>query len=514
MESVTINSSLKKRNSLFIILSFLLFIGIAVINISFHEMWRDELQALMIAGESYSFSELFTNTNFEYSPLLWHACLYLLRNLPNPILVLKILNLIIVATTIYVFLKFSPFTKLQKLLFSLGYFPLYEYGTISRNHSLNILFIFLFCVFFKPKQKNYLLISLILFLLCQVNLLSLVIAAILIATLLFDYLLSKKLYSERGLTFIKKIEICISSIIILSAFLTSFISARTIKMTVHILKQAVNFKSIANASIIIWRSYVPIPKINYNFWNSNIIDSNTAQIILSILLFSLVIIFLHRKPIACFLYTLGTSLLVFSLGKIYYYSSDTFHFIRYEGYAYILLVICFWIESYYYTTNLSIGYPGGLTKICNKSRNIFLTTILAIHFTIGMVASLTEWFHPFSASKDVANFIKKNNMGNLLMAGDWDFSVSAISFYLNKKIYYPRSDTFGSYIIWNNERKIKNNRDDIDFYTKIREFKKTKKEDILLLMTYELDDSKIPIKKIKEFTQSIVDDERYYLYLY
>lgn len=514
MRFTVINSFLLKRSSLFVTLSFLLFIGIAIINISTHEMWRDELQALMITKESHSLSELFANAKFEYSPLLWHICLYLFRNLPNQIVILKILNLIIIATAIYLFLRFSPFTKLQKLLFSLGYFPLYEYGTISRNYSLSILLIFLFCVFFKPKQKNYLLLSWILFLLCQVNLLSLVIVIILTAALLLDYLLLKRSDHKERAIFPKKNVICISLIIILSGLFISLLSARFIDGAIYTLKEDVNVKSAADAITMIWRSYMPIPKISYNFWNSNIINNVATQVILSILLYFLVIIILCKKPVVSFLYTLGTSFLVFSFWKSYSCSPNRLQFLRYEGYAYILLVICFWVEKYYSENNLPMQLPKVLIKISTKYKNIFFTTILLIHFAIGIGVSLVEWRYPFSASKETANFIKKNNMVNLLMAGDWDFSASVISFYLNKKIYYPRNDDFGSYIVWNDERMAKTNKDDIDFYKKIMVLKQQKKEDILLLMSYELDGSKIPTKKIKEFKKSMVDDEKYFLYLY
>src|SRR5690242_13054728 len=41
-----------------------------------HVMWRDELQAWMIARESHSLAELFYNARYEGHPALWFLLLY------------------------------------------------------------------------------------------------------------------------------------------------------------------------------------------------------------------------------------------------------------------------------------------------------------------------------------------------------------------------------------------------------------------------------------------------------
>ena len=41
-----------------------------------HEMWRDELQAWLLARDSISITELFQNLKYEGHPGLWHLLLY------------------------------------------------------------------------------------------------------------------------------------------------------------------------------------------------------------------------------------------------------------------------------------------------------------------------------------------------------------------------------------------------------------------------------------------------------
>ena len=49
---------------------------IAFFLIQSHEMWRDELQAWLLARDSISITELFQNLKYEGHPGLWHLLLY------------------------------------------------------------------------------------------------------------------------------------------------------------------------------------------------------------------------------------------------------------------------------------------------------------------------------------------------------------------------------------------------------------------------------------------------------
>lgn len=80
------------------------------------------------------------------------------------------------------------FSKQQKLLFSLGYLPFYEYTLISRNYSLGILAIFCFCTYFETRRKNYIPLALILAFMANTNAYCLMISVSLALTLVFDHL--------------------------------------------------------------------------------------------------------------------------------------------------------------------------------------------------------------------------------------------------------------------------------------------------------------------------------------
>ena len=120
-------------NAGFLLLAVLVFFFLGLVLLLRHEMWQDEWQAWLLAKESLSLPELFRNLRYEGHPGLWHLGLYLVsRVTPDP-LGMQLLHLLVATASVYVFLRYSPFTRLQKILFILGYFPFYEYAVISRN---------------------------------------------------------------------------------------------------------------------------------------------------------------------------------------------------------------------------------------------------------------------------------------------------------------------------------------------------------------------------------------------
>jgi hypothetical protein len=66
--------------------------------------------------------------------------------------------------------------------------------------------------------------------------------------------------------------------------------------------------------------------------------------------------------------------------------------------------------------------------------------------------------YKFTPSRQVANYIKQNKIDTIPIFGITDFTVSPLSSYLDKKIYYPQMSDTGSFIIWSKKRK-----DNMDF---------------------------------------------------
>ena len=92
----------------------------------YHEMWRDEIQAWLLARDSTGPIDLLSHMKYEGHPPLWHLLLMPLTWITHAPESMQVVHLLIAATTVFLFARYSPFTPLQKILFSFGYFVLYE----------------------------------------------------------------------------------------------------------------------------------------------------------------------------------------------------------------------------------------------------------------------------------------------------------------------------------------------------------------------------------------------------
>ncbi|MCK4401189.1 hypothetical protein KAW08_02645 [bacterium] len=493
------------NNSIFTGLLVLSFLCIGLLNILTHEMWRDELQAWLIAKDSVSILNLFDNLKYEGHPALWHICLYFISRFTAQPIVMQFFHLLLAATTIYIFTRFSPFTKLQKTLFIFGYFPLYEYAAISRNYAMGVLFIFCFCAVFRTRTKNYIVLSCILFLLAQTSVYGLMISICFGCTLIMEYVFDRNLRKSLRA---RRTELIISiAIFILGIIGSVFQLMQPIDSGGRIWGISIDPRRISHVIAIPWKAYIPIPEfMNTEFIASTILPSRIPAAALSIILLCFSFLLFARKHVVAFLYTSATiGLLIFS-----YF----IHFgeLRHHGHLFILFIACLWISDYYTDIKLKSWLFNNLAGFCKKHKNRFIVGILSIHLIFGLAASGVDWFYPFSAGKETAKFIKDKQMDNMLMLGDMDFPASVVAGYLNRKIYYTQSNKFGSFIIWNNKRGDHSTH---KILKKAQELTQQRKEDILLIMNYELDISSAlnPIVKIKEFKKSIVPNEKYYLYL-
>ena len=80
-----------------------------------HEMWRDEMQAWLIARDAPSVFELFTILKkYEGHPSVWHLGLYVLQFFTNSPIIMQVYHLIIATATIYVFRKVLSVHALAK----------------------------------------------------------------------------------------------------------------------------------------------------------------------------------------------------------------------------------------------------------------------------------------------------------------------------------------------------------------------------------------------------------------
>ena len=134
------------------ILILALFLGVCALTIPFHELWSDEAQAWILARDNSLWLLFRYRLHYEGAPGLWHFILKLLQHLSMPYPALPWAGAVFAAAGIAVFLRWSPFPLLLRILLPFTFFLQYQYAVIARPYVLFPLLAFSLCaLFYRPR---------------------------------------------------------------------------------------------------------------------------------------------------------------------------------------------------------------------------------------------------------------------------------------------------------------------------------------------------------------------------
>jgi len=174
-----------------------------------------------------------------------------------------------------------------------------------------------------------------------------------------------------------------------------------------------------------------------------------------------------------------------------------------------MFIACLWLS--YYCKPLLTKHGLKFLVFVNKYKEHFIVVILISQTIAGGIAVATDWYLPFSASKEVATYIKKNHMEDMLITGDKDWALIPVAGYLDKRVFYLSADRMGTFIVFDSKRKKQ--MDTQVVLEKTMELRNKYKKDVLLILNYKPRIDLDGLSYIGRFTTSIVHDERYYLYV-
>ncbi|WP_218081781.1 hypothetical protein [Anthocerotibacter panamensis] len=496
-----------------LVLAFLIVGGFGMLH---HELWSDEILAWIFARDSASLDELYRNLRYEAHPLLWYLGLYGITPFTHNPAYMQVFHLGIATLAVAFFTHWAPFTRLQKILFAFSYFPLYEYGMLSRNYGLGMLFLFLFCMLFETRKRSYLPLALVLVLLANTSIYGLMLSFALELTLVFEIFMERdistlalsRLTNVLSSGFIAGLGMVGSALQMIRPFDPKAAAGWNTNNVLEVTPGLDPFFAL-KVFAALWQSYVPIPNFStYQFWNTNFLYNNLALLkplvlLLSLGLFLAAIMLFRRRPVVLFLYLLGTfEMLVFMYLK--YYGS-----IRHFGHLFILFMVCLWLGSFYTPKEQT---EGTFRKLIEQYKTRFITLILSTQFIAGAIAYTIDLANPFSGGQAAANFIQSRHLEHTFIVAS-DLIGPPLSGYLDRKIYYPDSERLGTFVLVN-RRYISNETIATRGYQLARE----RKTPVLLILNKAM--GKLPTKvsvgfqtsELARFDRSIIDDEQYFIY--
>jgi hypothetical protein len=415
------------------------FVAVVAVTMWRHEMWRDELQAWMIARASDSVPDLLDNLRYEGHPALWYVVLLPLSKLHDGPWMMQLAQLVIATASLALVLWKAPFTLRQKALFAFGYFVVFEYGALSRSYSLGFLLVSATCVVASGRRR-WPWSGVTLALLALTSAFGALVAAALLLGLVVDEVVRRRLHAPaRSLA-----SVGAGLVVALAGFAVAYQQASPPgdAGVYKSWKTSFDFPLARAVLAAISRALVPVPQFRREFWNTSIFDGVTAlAAVAGVVALVGIAWLLRRRPGACAVWVGGVALVIgFLYTKIQFGSAS-----RHYGHVFIALTAALWLVP----AMATIGREHASTA---RARSRVWTAVLVAQVVAGLFVVAVDLRHPFSNGRDVASLIDDRGLDDAIIVGDPDLSASTVAAYLGKRIYYTQGERFGEYILWDDRR--------------------------------------------------------------
>lgn len=393
-----------------------------------HSMWRDELQAWMIAVDSRTPLDLYWNTRNEGHPGLWYALLWLGAWVSTDPIVLKIVQSVITVAIFAIIAFGSPFSLVEKLLLLTSYFLIFQYSVLARSYGLGVLLILLALYAHDRQTARRWLSWVLLGLAANTS----VFAALTSMALAFGFLLRRNspLREIAPWLAIYVALMCIAIAWMIPAGDTTFAEGWFLAIDSQRLTAAAN--RFASA-------FAPISPAWWTFWDPHyekLIAAWTGARASGIVWIAAAILLVIAIVAVgnCSAATVFVTALVLIFGFMYIkFLGEARHY----GMMFISFIACLWLARAY--------KPSIVARAA-------VAVLLALNALGGTQAAYGAFQLPFSFGEATAAYIRKQYPYDVFLAGYWDAPVSTVSGFLSRPIYYPQCDCSRTFIRWNKDR--------------------------------------------------------------
>lgn len=490
-----------------------LFSILSLVGILNHAMWRDEMNVWLIAKDSESFAALLDHIHYDRGhPALWHLLVTWVQKLWNNPLSMQLLHWTIAVGFITLLWLSSPFKQWEKILFTFGYLPFFEFTLISRNYGLGLFFLFLFCTTFGIRQKTYLIPSLCLVLMANSNIYGLLIGSTLVLLLVVEWISDRALRLYYLSHHHQKLDLILSIVLIITGFIFALYMIFPPILNREILTEEVQVQGFKRLLVGLGRILggytflIPSQKQLWGLWICGIL----ALVLLIAFSFKL-----RNKPLILGWYLLSNVQLL-AVAYLSFPGRGSRHY----GHFYLVLIAALWLAHYYpdrfWFKSFRLEWMSQSSwKNWVQGCWIF---VLVIQFGGGVYGFYQDFRIPYSAAKATSEFIIASHWDTEFMVGSRDINMAGISGYLDRKLYYPERGELASFSL-----PLKYPRQDLEpnqVFDRVAHLLQSQVNlhRILLILNRPLDPTlyhllpTIAVQPIQEFKQSSLDSEKFYLY--
>lgn len=509
-----------KEPAILIAFGYCLLVGFAL---SRHEMWRDEMEAWLIARDSESLPQLLGNLKNEGHPALWYVLLMPLTRLSHSPELMQVLHLCIATATVYLVARYSPLSRIQVLLFPLGFFVLWQYAVVSRDYALGVLLLVAFCVLYPRRYELFPAMGVVLMLAAHTHALTLILVIAIAIGLAVD--VGTRLQRDRNDLDSRRRLILGFGLMVVgigSSIMQLIPDSRYVGPTDSFFESVRNHALAIGVAALFGAGVVSVVLCR--------LRERLAEVLIYVLAAIGIVLYTESSVLGAIVGASGMKILAF-LGLIAYvfllfqfrdrlsllilyglgitglavfftwiFSGGPHHY----GMLYIIVFMGYWLER------LTRGHSSESVRTRRSMMaDVGFTVILVSQSIFGVSALYQDIKAPYSNGKSVAQYIQSRGWESMPIVGCMDFTAQTVIGYLGvKQIYYPQGDRWGSYVLWDWKR-----RENVGLVPCLKAAESLGR-DVLVVSSYadESPPKTTPFVEVAEFKGALRIDENFVLY--
>lgn len=499
-----------------------LFLLVTVPVMLHHEMWRDELQAWLLARDSVSLSALFHELRYEGHPALWYLVLRVMTTVTRDPRWMQWLSVGIGASSVYVFARFAPFPRIIRGLFAFGYFVAYGYTIVARSYGVEMLLLMVLCAVLASRRSSVV-VGLLLILIANTS----VYGGILVIALVGAFVV-EAVWGRRGSHSIRRGVRNVSIIALCGAFGVGLLVLQVrrpadapfsgnglgVKALLDRSAGQIRSRPLIQRLTPVWRAYVPIPPTDdlSGLWGGDAFLNRSPRaapvaILLSVILLAIAVALLRRSVLALVFFLLATAgTLLFSLliyvGGLYHY-----------GHFFLASIVALWLAASQHNAGGCLATEGTssgrIMSLLDRHSRLLIATLLVVQMVGAAFRLVGDYLFPFSEGEAVADYVRAHGFQGVAVAIYPGFQGATISGYLDRPVYELDRRVSATFT----PQSVGASRlDDAGILAGLRACCLTHETDAVLVTDHALqviDPSVAPLEPVP-FTRSMV--ERFYLY--
>jgi hypothetical protein len=436
-----------------------------------HELWRDEAWLWLVVKESHSLAELFSPLGRSGQGYLFPLLCYLARQVSTSPRAMQVLHLLLAGAATFVFARWAPFGRRERALFVLGYFPFYEYAVISRHYVVGALLVWLACAAASPlnsrkARRPALALGAALGLLCQTTVYGFILALALAA----GWWLDRRLRRDAGETApLPWGEAAAGLALALAGAAAGLVQLIPEPGTSYASAWRFGWDPAHARKVLAmpWHAFVPLPRPELHFWNSNLLDAWPAlQAVAGLLTLALAAALLWRRKVALATFCFGGAGLL-AFGYVKFVGN-----LRHEGHWWLLFMAALWLSS---GPDFRDGRRTWRARV--------LLILLILHCGAAAFASWMDLRHPFSNGAATAQLIHGEGLDRYPLLGHREPTAATVALFLGQPLYSPSRGLFVTYPDWGPEQ---HELSDPELRCAARDLARREGQDIVLVINREL----------------------------